>query len=639
MGVGTRDSTDTPVLNAMANAGECSSSLDLEEERPRTAMAVIPVKIRSKSSNQTIITYAFLDNGSSATFCTESLMRKLGVDGTKVKISLSTLEKKNSPVDSYLILSDLDENHFVHLPTLYTRPEIPVSKNDIPTQEDVDQWPHIDGVFIPQVDAEIGLLIASDVPKALDPVEVNHSPNGGPYATRTRMGWAVNGPLGRMRGRSHTSSFFLKVDPQLQQMVESFYNRDFADVFADGTKEMSQDEHRFMQNAEKTQFKEGHYEIPLPFKNHVSSIPNNKSHALVRVECLKRKVERDPKLCDDYQVFMKELLGKGYARKVPPDQLNHVEGSAWYIPHHGVYHPYKPGKIRVVFDCSAKFRGISLNSMPYKGPDLTNSLIGVLIRFRGDRVAVMADIESMFHQVRVPELESSFLRFLWWDDGNLAKEVQEYQMLVHLFGAISSPASANFALRRTATDNKHCFPEAVINTVERNFYMDDCLNSLSSEAAAITHVHDLQALLSRGGFKLTKWTSNNRKVIEAIQAHERCAELKKFDFYKNELPSQRALGLQWCVESDTFTFNICLRTRPFTRRGILSVIGSVFDPLGFVVPFILNAKQILQDLCRIKLGLRFHLSIIQAGKNGLPMSRSFCRFLFAVQYYPNPSAL
>ena len=212
------------------------------------------------------------------------------------------------------------------------------------------------------------------------------------------MGWAVNG-LGRLQGRSHMSSFFLKVDPQLQQMVESFYNHDFVDVFADDTKEMSQDEHHFMPNAEKIPFKEGHYEIPLPFKNHVSLIPDNKSHALVRVEWLKRKLERDPKLCDDYQVFMKELLDKGYARKVPPAQLNLVAGNAWYIPHHGIYHPYKPGKIRVVFDCSAKFWGISLYTMLHKGPDLTNSLTGVLIRFRGERVAVMADIESMFHQV------------------------------------------------------------------------------------------------------------------------------------------------------------------------------------------------------------------------------------------------
>ena len=104
-------------------------------------MAVIPVKIRLKSSNQIIISYAFLDNGSSATFCTESLMKKLGVDAN-VKIFLSTLKKKNSPIDSYLsrdlVVSDLDENHFAHLPALYTGPEIPVSKNDIPTQEDVD---------------------------------------------------------------------------------------------------------------------------------------------------------------------------------------------------------------------------------------------------------------------------------------------------------------------------------------------------------------------------------------------------------------------------------------------------------------------------------------------------------------------
>ena len=119
-------------------------------------------------------------------------------------------------------------------------------------------------------------------------------------------------------------------------MVESCYNRDFVDLFADDTKEISQDEHRFMQNDELIQLKEGHYKIPLPFENHASSIPDNKSHALVQVEWLKRKLERDPKLCYDYHVFMKELLDKGYAHKVPPDQLNPVGGSAWYIPHHGV---------------------------------------------------------------------------------------------------------------------------------------------------------------------------------------------------------------------------------------------------------------------------------------------------------------
>ena len=134
VGVGTGNSTEAPVLNGMVNTGKCLNGLNLEARR-RTAKAVIPVKVCSKENNKSVITYAFLDNGSSATFCTESLMKQLGVDGAKVKIFLSTLEKKNSPVDSYLIrdlvVSDLDENDFVNLPmnwswgsTLTKKPEV-----------------------------------------------------------------------------------------------------------------------------------------------------------------------------------------------------------------------------------------------------------------------------------------------------------------------------------------------------------------------------------------------------------------------------------------------------------------------------------------------------------------------------------
>ena len=439
-------------------------------------------------------------------------------------MSLSTLEKKNSITNSFLVrdllVSDLDENEWISLPTLYTMPEIPVSSSDIPTQEDVDQWPHLQGVFLPRLDTEVGLL-ASDVPKAPDPLEIKHSQDGGPYASRTRIGWAVNGPLGRRHHSSRPSSFLVKVDHQLQQMIEDFYNRDFTDPTIEIKTEMSQDERRFMQIAEQTmQLRSGHYHMSLPFKDRHAPVPSNKSQAWQRAIWLKKKRERDPKLYQDYKAFMEDILSKGYVRKVSHDQKSLGEGTAWYIPHHGVYHPHKPGKIRVVFDCSAKFMGKSLNDMLYKGPDLTSSLVGVLLRFREDRVAVMADIESMSHQVRVPDPYSSFLRFLWWEDGNLARELREYQMVVHLFGAISSPACANFALRKTAEDNHHSFPSDVVNTVKRNFYVDDCLKSLPEEQKAVEHVNSLRALLSRGGFKLTKWVSNSRDVLESIPENE-----------------------------------------------------------------------------------------------------------------------
>ena len=109
---------------------------------------------------------------------------RLGVERTKVKISLSTLEKKNSPVESYLmqdlVVSNLHENSFVRLSALFTRPAIPVCEEDIPTQECVNQWPHLDGVSIPHIDAEVRLLIGSDLLEALDSIKIRHSENGDP---------------------------------------------------------------------------------------------------------------------------------------------------------------------------------------------------------------------------------------------------------------------------------------------------------------------------------------------------------------------------------------------------------------------------------------------------------------------------
>ena len=151
---------------------------------------------------------------------------------------------------------------------------------------------------------------------------------------------------------------------------------------------------------------------------------------------------------------MEDILSKEYARKVSPDQKSLMKDTAWYIPHHGVYYPHKPEKIRIVFDCSAKFMGKSLNDMLYKGPDLTSSLVGIL----------------------------------WWEDGNMACKLQEYQMVVHLFGAIWSPACANFALCKTAEENRHSFPTDIISTVKRNFYVHDCLKSLPSELQTVEHV-------------------------------------------------------------------------------------------------------------------------------------------------------
>lgn len=143
------------------------------------------------------------------------------------------------------------------------------------------------------------------------------------------------------------------------------------------------------------------------------------------------------------------IFACNYAEQVPVEQRDLHNGRVWYIPHHGMYHPRK-GTLRVVFDCGATFKGVSLNTELLQGPNLTSMLVGVLLRFRQQPVVFMGDIQAMFHQVRVPEEDRDFLRFLWWPGGDTTQEPVPYRMMVHLFGAVSSPSCAAYALKRTA---------------------------------------------------------------------------------------------------------------------------------------------------------------------------------------------
>ena len=178
--------------------------------------------------------------------------------------------------------------------------------------------------------------------------------------------------------------------------------------------------------------------MPLPLKDKNMELPNSKELALSRLMKLRRsRLTSDGQFRNDYCSFMQEIISSGYAERVSVDDLSTKSKQVWYIPHHGVYHKKKPGKIRVVFDCSAVCDGQSLNRQLLQGPDLTNNLIGVLCRFRQERIAFMSHIQAMFHQVKVNVEHPNLLRFLWWESDDFRKDPVEYRMTVHIFGATS----------------------------------------------------------------------------------------------------------------------------------------------------------------------------------------------------------
>ncbi len=168
--------------------------------------------------------------------------------------------------------------------------------------------------------------------------------------------------------------------------------------------------------------------------------------------------------------FMDKMFKNGHAELAPP--LSERE-EQWYLPTFGVYHPKKPNQIRVVFDSSAQHNGVSLNDVLLTGPDLNNTLVGVLIRFRKEAIAFTADIEQMFYCFLVREEDRNFLRFLWFQDNDLSKDIVDYHMRVHVFGNSPSPAVAIHCLHQSVQISDFPVDPDVKCFVMRDFYVDD----------------------------------------------------------------------------------------------------------------------------------------------------------------------
>ena len=149
-------------------------------------------------------------------------------------------------------------------------------------------------------------------------------------------------------------------------------------------------------------------------------------------------------------------------------------------------------------NAAANYKDVALNDKLLPGPDLLQSVIRIIFRFREHQIALSANIEAMFLQVAVPSDDSRSLRFLWREDPEHRIEVYEYTR--HDFGTKSSPTCANFALHQVAKDNAK-EDENLVKAFQRNFYMDDFLKSVRIPQEAID-------IYQKVGRSLTKLDSN-----------------------------------------------------------------------------------------------------------------------------------
>ncbi|KAG1935726.1 hypothetical protein F2P79_019030 [Pimephales promelas] len=569
---------------------------------------------------------------SDTTFILEETVKVLHTKIEPVQLKLSTMTSRNTVVPSTkltgLQIRGFYSDKVISLPVTYSREFIPANRDHIPTPETAKSWSHLEHIadeIAPLQSCDIGLLIGYNCPQALVPRHVVAGEESEPFAQRTDLGWSIVGygnpclDFGDAFGTSHQVIVkqVISVLPNLPSEVHYVCRTQIKEVIlptdvikvleSDFVERASEDEHLSQEDLQFMSImksgirlkEDGHYEMPLPFKKERPNLPDNKICGIHRLRCLEKRLKGNEQYYKDYKAFMEETIARGDAELVPEEDISKTP--AWYIPHHGVYHPQKPGKIRVVFDCSVRFQGTSLNDHLLTGPELTNTLVGVLCRFRKGRVAVMCDIERMFHQFHVKQEDQDYLRFLWWKDGDLKTQPSIYRMKVHLFGAASSPGCANYGLKHLAAQGQERFREETIRFIQKNFYVDDGLTSVESEDQAIQLVNEARELCRTGKLRLHKFISNSKEVLDAIPEEECAKAVKDLTMMLGEPLMERALGVQWCVTSDELQFRVVVKENPLTRRGVLSTVASVYDPLGFVAPFILVGKKILQQMCRDKL--------------------------------------
>ena len=588
---------------------------------------IVPVWVRPVGEpEREILQYAFLDDRSNVSFVSQTLCERFNLQGPATELLLTTMQQQNARVKtrkiSGLEVLDYHRECVVKMPVAFTRELVSANRSQIPKPEVAREWQHLKPIaekLTPyHPDAEISILIGNNCPKAIRPREIVAGEDDEPYAQRTILGWGVIGRVCKSRDEEggdrgvcnrvaaseiHSRFAFSTKAKEIinPENVLRVLETDFVET-STKNKPYSVEDERFLRILEDGVKKrpDGHYEMPLPLKSDNVSLPNNRQLAVKRWNQLNARFKKNPKFFADYQIFMKDLISQ-CAEKVPVDRLEVQDGKVNYVPHTGVYHPKKPGQIRVVFDCSAQFNGVSLNDYLLQGPEFMNDLLGILCRFRQENVAFMTDIKSMFHQFVVAEEHRDLLRFLWWLDGDPSREVVEYGMKVHLFGASSSPGCANFGLRRAADDGEEEFGADAAAFIRKNFYVDDGLKSVPTVPEAIELIKASQAICDKAGLRLHKIVSNKKEVLEAIPVEDHSKGIKELNLAVDPLPIERALGVMWCVENDSFQFRIELRDRPLTRRGVLSTIGSIYDPNGYIAPVTLKGKQILQQMCRDKL--------------------------------------
>ncbi|XP_071056302.1 uncharacterized protein [Onthophagus taurus] len=549
----------------------------------------------SDSRGESIIVRALIDQGSEVSFISESLMQRLRLQRRSASVPISGIGSQKLSISSGMTTVRLCSrtNPFVSfneetliLPKLTAylpqkrSAQIPFELTDLPLADPEFTSPR-------RIELILGVSLFSKILQS----GVKRSRDGGLIAQQTSFGWILSGVLSdQPLTDSNPHGFQCSVDREFIDLIQRFWKQedDSATVPRVSTDERECEEH-FVRT--HTREDNGRFVVRLPFRRSPSELGVSYPVAIQNFKRLELRFARNEKFKIEYERFINEYIELGHMRCVP---LN-LNIRNFYLPHHGVIRESSSTtRLRVVFNGSQlTSSGLSLNDCLYTGPKLQTELVDVLLRWRRHPIAIACDLEKMYRQIRLHEMDQPFQRIVWRN--NCSQELQNFELTTVTYGLSCAPYLAIRCLRQLASEHSEAQPFGAV-ILQHDTYVDDILSGADTVDEVQEVIFQLTQVLKAGGFTARKWISNVPAAI-SILTPDLLAESRTLNIEDDKSP--RALGLMWNNASDHFLFcfnNLYDSIDKVNKRTVLSFIARLFDPLGWLSPLIITAKIFMQNL-------------------------------------------
>ncbi|XP_047503791.1 uncharacterized protein LOC125048880 [Pieris napi] len=502
---------------------------------PKAILKMLKVEIYGPAGSKQVL--ALLDEGSTVTLLDENVASSIGIKGPREALNIETIgggQMKNH--DSMILdieLKGIKESEKSTLKRARTIKELKLTPQLVEKNQ-LKKCHHLRGLLQDVCyEAEAPkLLIGQDNWEYIVSLQIRRGKPGQPVASRTKLGWVLHGsdssgvsPINYVNTCAHVS------------VVE--------DTIVQPKKPSTDIEQRALDILERTsrQLEDGRYEVGLLWKKEDIQLPNNYAAAFNRSQRIEEKLHKDAKLKNEHSAPI-GLLKSNYAQEAPAD---YTSNEKWCLPNFPVVHPLNE-KLGIVV--AAKDNGVSLKDVMLSGPDLLQSIFGVLLRFRQGPVSIAADTKQMFLQGKILcEEDRNSLRYLWRKDKEAL--VKDYRMLSLVFEAASSPCTAIYIKIKNTKAFLHKYEEAA-QAIERKHYMHDHLHSFHSHSDDYQRViQQVDLIHKKAHCELRGWASNKIEIVED-DTEARKSYLEQID-RKQDIQLPRCMTT-FCTEGELHTF-------------------------------------------------------------------------------------